>query len=172
MRLIPIVMFVVATSSICADLAAQGNPPVTPGKIGFTVNGVQGSAGLLCSGFQCTALPLGLTRGETLTLAIRTQLRSPWFLLIGPTALPACLTIPGIGNTWAGPNVVVAAGLVTQQDRIRCWGGLQSIPVNVPATIPLQISAVFQVVADVQLSISSSAKGPVFSAPVELTVTR
>jgi hypothetical protein len=167
---------VIQSLTLCAiagALAAQtDNPPVIPGKIGFAVAGVQGSAGILCSGYRCGVYPLGITRGETLALSIRTQLRSPWLLLVGIQPLVPCQAISGIGNLWAGPTLIVAAGTVTAQDNIRCWGGKQSSSIPVPKTVPLKASVVFQVVADVQISFSSPAKAPVFSAPVQVTVTR
>ena len=159
--------------ALSVGLAAQAeNPPVTPGKIGFSVGGQQGAAGVFCSGFQCKALPLGVTRGETITLSIRTQLQSPWILLAGTQALPVCQAIPGILNQWAGPSILVGVGRVQSPDRIRCWGGLQTLTVPVPAAIPLNTRAAIQVVADVVASHTSSAKAPAFSAPVELTVTK
>ena len=152
---------------LLATLApAQSPPPVAQGKIGFTISGQAGSAGILCSGFQCTAFNLGIARGEKLSLAFRSHSGAPWILGIGPKPLTTCISLPGFWNQWAGPSTIVAMGTMGQTDLIRCWGGLHTRTVAVPTTgVNLKDSVVFQLVA-------TNSGAAAFSAPVAVTVTK
>jgi hypothetical protein len=144
-------------------LAQAENPPVYPGKIGFSISGVQGSVGDVCSGFTCQPYSLGLTRGETLTATIRSNLQARWILLAGVQPSP-CLTLPGFYNGWAGPSIPVAVGALSLPDTIRCWGAKGSLAIPVPLSQPLKASVTLQLVAD-------NSAGTSFSSPMVLTVT-
>lgn len=163
-RILTVLILGISTTTTAA--AQFDNPPVTPGKIGFSIGGANGRAGIFCSGFACNASNLGINRGEQLTFQYRTTLGAPWVLLVGLQALPVCLTIPGILNQWAGPQTVVAVGTITQRDLIRCWGGLGSTTITVPRNLNLNDTVAFQVVAN------NMSLGPAFSAPVKVTVVK
>ncbi len=154
--------------TLATTTAAQfDSPPITPGKIGFSIAGANGRAGIFCSGFACMAPNLGINRGEQLTFQYRTTFGAPWVLLIGLTALPTCPTVPGILNQWAGPLTVVAFGGITRRDvLIRCWGGWDSTTITVPQNLNLRDTFAFQVVAN------NLTLGPAFSAPVVVTVVK
>ncbi|MCA8958734.1 MAG: hypothetical protein KDC87_21840 [Planctomycetes bacterium] len=149
---------------LAASATAQ-EPPVQPGKIGYSVATTSASAGSLCSGFACAPADLLVARGATLTFAVRTNPGLPFVLLAGPNAQP-CVTLPGILNQWAGPSLLVFAGTANQNDTIRCWGGLATLALPVPTTTPLQTAVVTQVVADN----GTAPAVPAFSQPVRITV--
>jgi hypothetical protein len=148
-------------------LGAQAQPPVSPGKIGFTIDDGTNLAGISCSGFQCASMELQTGRGQVLTFRYRTTFGSPYVLLAGPVHFGTCVPLPGIGNLWAGPGWIVGAGRISQTDAmIRCWGGYDTLKAQIPQAIGLKTTAWFQLVAD------NLGNGPVFSAPVQVTVVR
>ena len=163
----PLGSTVLAILAAAALLGAQSeSPPVTPGQVGFNINGAAGTAGDICSGFQCAARDLGVTRGEALRFVVRSQQKSRWLLLAGPQPLTSCVSVPGIGNRWAGPFVVVGSGTLMQYDPLRCFGALGGAVVTVPASgLHIGATAAFQVVVE-------NYGVPVFSSPVTVTVRK
>ena len=124
---------------------------VRPGVFGHTVTGVNGTAGEFCHMFDCTPRALGITAGETLTLRVNAP-HQALFAIGASVSATSCLSLPIASNMLIldQPIVTLAVGLVNQQSPIlSCWGGTVSVPLAVPASLPIGVSVATQAVADV-----------------------
>ena len=154
---------------LAASSSAQSGPPVQPGKPGFIVSGQKSnSAGVLCSGFSCAGGGLSVGLGEKVTFTLRSPMGSNYVILLGVQHFGTCVSYPGIGNLWAGPQLLVVQGQINTMDRLLCWGGLGTFSFNVPTNVPLGASGYFQAV--VENTTRAGLKAPFFSSPVKVTV--
>ena len=149
--------------------AAQGAIPMRIAQFGFFATDGVGGAGTVCGGFTCTPAKLTTSSNATLTFTIRAPKDAPYLLIVGPSA-PLCVSLPGILNKWAVPNVVMLPGIVNQPEPprgLRCFGWLSTFKATVPASAKgLKVGV--QVVAEV--TSLAGPKMPAFSTPIEISV--
>jgi hypothetical protein len=149
--------------------AGSAAAQVRPGVFGYLVSSSLGQAGEFCHLFDCTPRALTVPDGDTLTFRVNTELRSPFAILIAPTA-SQCLRIPGIENALVlDPSLAfLFTGVVSQPSPVlACWSGFDTVSARPPRGLS-GVSFATQAVAFVPTLSSRSA--PAFSVAVVTTI--
>jgi hypothetical protein len=132
--------------ALTASLAGQ----VGRGETGLQLVSGGVTYGVTCSPtFSCSYLPASLVRGMPATIVVRGVLGRPFVLGFGADQPHQCLSLPGLHNQLMGPLLTVpVVGTLTMQDSIRaCPGGVISIPLQVPASLPRGTALTMQALA-------------------------
>ncbi|MAG55643.1 MAG: hypothetical protein CMJ83_05060 [Planctomycetes bacterium] len=151
---------------LCAVASAQ----YPAGAAGFLWQGqTTATAGTFCWGFSCTATPVQITGGETVTLTVRGDFNMPYLIGISAGA-NRCLMSPVWYNGLMldDPIIILAQGQLTQVSGIlACPNATDTVAAQLPNTVP--VGATFSLQAAV-LSGSAGLAQLSFTTTFDVTV--